>query len=842
MQRSTLIGVVAFALTAAALARASTADARQPPRGMPLCAENETLGLYVDAASGEFVVWDKRHATAWYSTPPDRASDPLANEWNRGLLGSLLRAEITTSRDQLVELNSRTNSVERRLCSVAMIPGGFRVEYRMSNHRRGESEIPVAIEKSRFERRFLARLDADGRAAFQERFELDETGRAYVRRSIPPFEVDRYLELLDRIGYTAAELAEDAAAMKAFAQASRDELRSRVPGIRVESLASRDEVEVVVPIECRLEGPDVVVEIDASRIACDGGSTLSSLEVLRFFGAAGSDESGYLLVPDGSGALVYFNNRKQRYPPIRLPVYGDQESETRRERLSESPPVYLPVFGLKSGRRAFLAVIERGDAIATINADVSGRLHSYNSVGAEFRLTEQGRATIGSGDRSRSRLVFQKTPYRGAIRIRYSFLSDGEADYLGMANRLQDYLRDVGVLRPAVGREPVLNVQLLGAIDLSRTFAGLSLRRVQALTTYDQVLEVADRLLAGGVEDVRIRYKGWMERGVRHRFVSTVSLEPALGGPAGFRRMLDGLQRRGVPLWPEVSVGVAWSGGGGFAIRKDAERYLDQSVARMYAFNLSTLQMDRDEPAGYYVAPARLATPIAAAVDFARRNRLDGVVLGDIGSQLRADYRDGAECDRERASALLRTALRDVAGGVGHLAVSGANLPVLGSVDQLFDVPFISSGNSLYDHSIPFLQLVLRGCVRFAGEPLNLAADYRDLFLHTLETGADVQVTWTYAESSALKNTSFDRYYATQYEASLDLAVELYRELREVWSKIGGSRLVRHRWIQPAAAELVFDGGLVLVINYDRRMMLYHGQPVNAQDYLLVEGERLGRS
>lgn len=48
----------------------------------------------------------------------------------------------------------------------------------------------------------------------------------------------------------------------------------------------------------------------------------------------------------------------------------------------------IPVFGMKNGDSAFLGRITGGDALAIVNADVSGKLNSYNYVYPEFCVRE----------------------------------------------------------------------------------------------------------------------------------------------------------------------------------------------------------------------------------------------------------------------------------------------------------------------------------------------------------------------------------------------------------------------------------------------------------------------
>ena len=75
-------------------------------------------------------------------------------------------------------------------------------------------------------------------------------------------------------------------------------------------------VEVALPLsftialEYRLADDGIEVSVPASMIEENGGGSLYRIRLLGYFGAAGADEEGYLVVPNGSGSLIYFNNGK----------------------------------------------------------------------------------------------------------------------------------------------------------------------------------------------------------------------------------------------------------------------------------------------------------------------------------------------------------------------------------------------------------------------------------------------------------------------------------------------------------------------------------------------------
>ena len=70
-----------------------------------------------------------------------------------------------------------------------------------------------------------------------------------------------------------------------------------------------------------------------------------------------------------------------------------------RERISEiTEQLHIPVYGLKNGNKAFLAIIEEGDAYAIIKADIAGRYQSIIlSMEALLQCKEQNLFLVMNG-------------------------------------------------------------------------------------------------------------------------------------------------------------------------------------------------------------------------------------------------------------------------------------------------------------------------------------------------------------------------------------------------------------------------------------------------------------
>ncbi|HHY09218.1 MAG TPA: hypothetical protein GX528_01485, partial [Firmicutes bacterium] len=290
-----------------------------------------------------------------------------------------------------------------------------------------------------------------------------------------------------------------------------------------------------IPLIYRLAGENLLVEIPGGDIefpleVTDEKGTrvtypLYTIKVLPYFGAAGVNEEGYIFVPDGSGALINLNNGKTYATAYSQRIYGNDFSFGRLADEATKTQVFLPVFGLKRGDDAFVAIVEQGASLARINGDVAGRTNSYNTVGAEFIVMAMGQISM-PGEDWRLMNIFQREPYLGDFRIRIGFLKADAADYVGMARYYQSYLVEKhGLERRGVKDQIPAFLELIGSVRVKRPLLGVPLSVTEPLTTFSDAARIVAELRAGGVENLHLRYSGWLKGGLEHAYPYQAKLE-----------------------------------------------------------------------------------------------------------------------------------------------------------------------------------------------------------------------------------------------------------------------------------------------------------------------------
>ena len=140
-------------------------------------------------------------------------------------------------------------------------------------------------------------------------------------------------------------------------------------------------------VEVTLDGGCVRVVLPADSIRETDEAWLQSVSLAPSLNAGSGQDEGFMLVPDGSGAIIRFNNGRQG--SYNEPVYGAERAFLRTALATEKQDAPLPVYGIEKNGAGLLAVIDGGAAAASIKAASAGNGSTYNLAGATFTLREK---------------------------------------------------------------------------------------------------------------------------------------------------------------------------------------------------------------------------------------------------------------------------------------------------------------------------------------------------------------------------------------------------------------------------------------------------------------------
>ena len=652
------------------------------------------------------------------------------------------------------------------------------------------------------------------------------------KRTIRAWDRDNIFLAFQNSGYTPEELAKDYQKINLEPPKANE----RVFHITIEYLLDGKDFLARVPLD-KVKYPEKISVAGQKSVET---YPLYSLDILPYFGAAGTDAEGYIFVPDGSGALIYLNNGRLDAKPYGKNLYGLDYALRPRESIAEiTEQLPIPVYGLKNGDNAFLAIIEEGDAYAIIKADIAGRTSSYNTVHGSFVTMQRTELVFGYEWEETKMSLFQSRLAEGKIQIRYTFLNDEKADYVGMAHRYQEYLVEKYKLSPLEERENLpFMLELVASIHEIKPVLGVPRRLAKPVTTYQQAKEIIEELEREGIRDIKLRLTGWLAGGEHHYFPRKVRLEEAAGSEKEFIELLTYLAEKDIGLFPDVSFyniyrTNLWND---FVNRKYAARFLNRKIASIPDYNIATGQ--EEFRGGRLVLSSKFLAPLLENfIAEYSQYEIDGLSLKYLGQQLNSDYRTNPALtiDRQQSLNNIVSVLKKLKDEQKlKLLVEGGNAYTLPYVEQVVKMPLFSTGLNIIDKGIPFLPIALHGYIDYSGQPLNILHNQYFL-LKSIETGAIPYYRGIYSESEAVKRTVFENEYSLNYRQWLPEAAELYQILNEQLRDTYNQKIIDHQELAENVFMTVYSNGKAVLVNYNKEAIIIDGIEVKGEGFKVIE-------
>ena len=141
------------------------------------------------------------------------------------------------------------------------------------------------------------------------------------------------------------------------------------------------QAEITIPVVYTLHDDYMSLNVVTKDIDEKTASKIvTNMAFMSAFGAADMEEEGYFVIPDGSGAVINFNNNKAGYRVYKGKVYGRDITAVNTTKPTMSKQIYLPMYGIVKGDSGMMVVADKGDTCASINAYVAGQKKtSFNS-------------------------------------------------------------------------------------------------------------------------------------------------------------------------------------------------------------------------------------------------------------------------------------------------------------------------------------------------------------------------------------------------------------------------------------------------------------------------------
>lgn len=558
--------------------------------------------------------------------------------------------------------------------------------------------------------------------------------------------------------------------------------------------------------------------------------SVMNVALLPFMGAAGSDDEGYLIIPDGSGALIHFNNGRTGAAIYQQDVYGRDDALTIRKAATTTYDVNMPLFGIVRNGRALMAVVENGDYQAQLNAMVNGQLTGYSNAYFAVQYIHMEANTIMPGSEHSTDVMLPTNTFRdmGNFTVRYYPLAAENATYADVAAA---YRAQLG-LKESIADAATQQLEMVASIPSIDTFLGVPYESVRVLTSYEQAAQTLRDFAAEGLNDLTLRYTGWSKQSVRGKMVTGLDLDNRLGGKKAFDGLRQAVKETGAEMVLAVDLIDIYEDGNGYWSLFAATDSVNSTAKQVPEFLQSTGYQDPEGKPWYLLSPDKVPE---AARKLAENlsGQVDGVSLSMLGNTVYSSF-GKTGISRTSAGMYWQQALETLSGKIQTLSAKTASAYAFPYIEQVDATPCASSRFEVTDMEIPFYQMVTHGAMALYTEPANEDGNVRKALLRAIEYGMYPSWRVIAGDTALLSGTD----YASWHAASLDAWREEIKNTAAWMAPLGvyaGMQMTGHEQVTATLSVTTYANGDMVLVNYGSEDAEHLGVTVPALGYAIKE-------
>ncbi len=595
-----------------------------------------------------------------------------------------------------------------------------------------------------------------------------------------------------------------------------------------------DVLEISVPVDYTITENGFNVSLVPNEITEGQNDQVTlSVGISPMLCSVKNDRNNYIVVPSGSGGLMYTDSRGDGTPrTFSGEVYGDDPSVEVYEKLANKEEIRLPVFGAVEGNRAVCGIIESGAEKCVINAQVGDA--SIGNSSAYITCYVRGYnlpVSIILAGRIRIRTHLKNNIVSSQpITVAYHVLPAEQASYTGIANYYSDWLvENKGMSESAESK--LLYTQILGGFQTSELFLGIPYKDTKSLTTYKEATAIAEKLNELTGSSLVVDMVGFGSTGVTYGEVGGgFTLTEASGGKKSLKNFIKKCEELGIDTYFNFDVVRFKSASSGVG---DTAVTANNAAAKQYVYNRST-KLRETSNYHYLLQRAELEKAANKALNVVNKYNIGGIAFDSLGSIAYSDYHKTEHFSKENMSGQIAGILGTVK-EEKKILTNQANDYAAVLSDVVLDVPTSSNMDVSIDRDIPFYQIVFKGYVDIANDSINTALNHRTQFLKAMETGTGLSFMLANDYSADTVLNGHTVFYATVYEDNVDLIDSLLKESKAYLNAVKSAKITAHSNVTATATKTVFDNGVSVYVNYSDNDITVENVKVPANDFVAIE-------
>lgn len=777
---------------------------------------NKRFTFTLDTNNTHFTLYDEKNDRTWYSRPEGDISS-MTNDM-RELFVLYYERALESPKAMSVNLESIRHGnysfrVDEDSIEVLYVIGG--------KHGVTKDDLPPRLPVDKFENRLLPQL--------QEIAENDAT----VRRNLRLFTSQYVLHSTDKESYYYLRNIDSSDGIQMlydllFVHGGYTEEDFAEDGIELGFEPPQAPASFEFSVKYQLTDQGLDFRLINDSIYETPGFDVAYIDILPNFASGNIDSKGHIMIPDGSGVLIDFNNNKYSALYYNRRIYGsDYAINSTSAKLPEArEDILMPLYGMNNNDNGFIHTVEEGAAMTYLRAGFKteysqSELNKKNPY-AHYRYYIRERdAYMFTGIGNDQKITVWTNQYnKEDFHSQIKFMDENQDQgYVGMAQLYQSHLINKGILTQGKDqtKKTTFNLTLLGGYKTTKHFLGIPYQKVESLTNSKQAKTILEELLASDVENINLSYQGWANDGLKPTAMSTIDFNKVVGSKNDFKELARfASSNEHITFIPEIYAQTAYTKKG-IKVKQQSIYDMFWNAVVRHDFNLATTLPDRNTTPIYTLKSNQTQNYLEKITKNYKDLGFTSIGFIDFGNQLNSSFHKKDVVFKNDSLLYFENTMDSISNNYEHIMIRQPHQYALPYATYVLDLPTVGTEYTIVDQTIPFVQLVLSGYLDYSGNAFNMD-DSRSLDWHKLkaiETGSNINFMWSFNNTIDLTQTEYSHYYSTYYKNWIDLAVETYHELNDL--NIHGGKLIDHKLMNKSGTivQVRYSNGLTIEINYN---------------------------
>lgn len=567
-----------------------------------------------------------------------------------------------------------------------------------------------------------------------------------------------------------------------------------------------------------IDGSNLLINIPATTIKETDKYRLMTLDVLPTFFSAKNGSDGYIVFPEGSGALYDFKSSPSTVSPLTRDVYTDRTFDMDKsfgDSSSLEKGVMLPAYGIKKGTGALVAYILEGDENSALTLAPSGFLYEINRIYPTFIYRK---IYTYKGPSGTEITESDKEIRIGNATVSIGFLSGESADYSGMSAWVRQLMIKEKRITERIETKFKMKLDIImGAVEETVLYS-----KYVSVTDFKQAKQMISELTGKNMNGLLVDMLGWGTNGYGYNPTNS-SIARKAGGTDELRDLSSSIKNSGGSLVASANIVFAQNGQKGFSRLKDI------------VFNGALVPVTNDKNDTFLLNPyIQSRTRNEAMIKLFTTAGVSGISYDGIGNFIFDDYALKQNMFKTDTIAVQKQILKNSRDGLGQAIAEKGNAYILSTATFIKDVPEGTSTYNIFDREIPFYQMVVHGLMGYSSQIAgNLSSDIEKTCLRWLEYGAVPYFVMSWQGSDKLINTQANGVFTSDIKQWENRVFDIYNKFLPIFEKTYDQQIILHKEINTQVFKTVYANGFTVIVNYNENDVQEDGQLIKGKSYAI---------